>query len=145
MIPTAQITIEEWINRTPIGTFRTRSFLLCGTCLIFDGFDVQSMGYVAPTITSDWGLPKAALLWICFGPLDWCGADFAEMVESLLVHRCGCAGVNLCDCGPRDWGGQQIKCTTRKCDGTMKTLRLLLTQVIDYAGMYPPASLPLAE
>jgi len=59
--PADQIKIEEWINRSPIGTFRIRLFLLCAICLIFDGFDVQSMGYVAPAITSDWGLPKAAL------------------------------------------------------------------------------------
>lgn len=61
MTPADQIRIEEWINRTPIGAFRTQLFLLCTICLVFDGFDVQSMGYVAPAITSDWGLPKAAL------------------------------------------------------------------------------------
>jgi MFS transporter, AAHS family, 4-hydroxybenzoate transporter len=61
MTSTAQISIEEWVNRTPIGTFRRRLFLLCGICLVFDGFDVQSMGYVAPAIAADWGLSKAAL------------------------------------------------------------------------------------
>jgi MFS transporter, AAHS family, 4-hydroxybenzoate transporter len=61
MTPTVQIAIEDWVNRTPIGIFRSRLFLLCGICLVFDGFDVQSMGYVAPAIAADWGLSKATL------------------------------------------------------------------------------------
>jgi AAHS family 4-hydroxybenzoate transporter-like MFS transporter len=35
--------------------------LLCGTCLVVDGFDVQAMGFVAPAIIEDWHLARASL------------------------------------------------------------------------------------
>jgi AAHS family 4-hydroxybenzoate transporter-like MFS transporter len=38
-----------------------RVFLLCGICLLMDGFDVQVMGFVAPALTEDWGLARADL------------------------------------------------------------------------------------
>lgn len=36
-------------------------FLLCGICLVIDGFDVQAMGYVAPAIIQGWKLPNAQM------------------------------------------------------------------------------------
>jgi AAHS family 4-hydroxybenzoate transporter-like MFS transporter len=39
-------------------------FVLCAFGLLFDGFDVQAIGFVAPALTKDWGITKAAL-----GPL----------------------------------------------------------------------------
>ncbi len=34
--------------------------ILCGLCLIMDGFDVQAMGYVAPVILKEWHVPNAS-------------------------------------------------------------------------------------
>ncbi|WP_323121855.1 MFS transporter [Burkholderia alba] len=34
---------------------------LCGLCLVIDGFDAQAMGYVAPSVIAEWGVPKQAL------------------------------------------------------------------------------------
>src|SRR5215813_508959 len=36
-------------------------FILCGLCLIMDGFDVQSIGYVAPEIISEWKIPNVQM------------------------------------------------------------------------------------
>jgi AAHS family 4-hydroxybenzoate transporter-like MFS transporter len=38
--------------------------VLCAFGLLFDGFDVQAIGFVAPALIKDWGMTKAAL-----GPL----------------------------------------------------------------------------
>lgn len=38
--------------------------VLCAFGLLFDGYDVQSIGFVAPALIKDWGITKAAL-----GPL----------------------------------------------------------------------------
>lgn len=35
--------------------------VMCGLCLVLDGFDVQSIGYVAPAIIHAWGIPKSAM------------------------------------------------------------------------------------
>ena len=44
------------LNRHQIGVF-----ILCGLFLIMDGFDVQSMGYVAPAIITDWKIERETL------------------------------------------------------------------------------------
>src|SRR5688572_33396192 len=44
-----------------MSTAALRVFLLCGVCLLMDGFDVQVMGFVAPALTEDWGLARADL------------------------------------------------------------------------------------
>jgi AAHS family 4-hydroxybenzoate transporter-like MFS transporter len=35
--------------------------VLCGICLLLDGFDVQSIGFVAPAIAEEWSIQPAAL------------------------------------------------------------------------------------
>jgi len=44
--------------------FHLGIFVLCAFGLLFDGYDVQAIGFVAPALTRDWGITKAAL-----GPL----------------------------------------------------------------------------
>ncbi|MFM0504984.1 MFS transporter [Paraburkholderia caffeinilytica] len=39
--------------------FQIIALALCGLCVVMDGFDVQVIGYVAPTIIRDWGMAKA--------------------------------------------------------------------------------------
>jgi AAHS family 4-hydroxybenzoate transporter-like MFS transporter len=51
---------------------------MCGLCLIMDGFDVQAMGYVAPALLAEWGIPRAAL-----GPVF--GAALSGMLVGSLV------------------------------------------------------------
>ena len=52
------INIGELLGNSRIGPLQIRVFLLCMICLIMDGFDVQAMGYVAPAIVQDWGIPR---------------------------------------------------------------------------------------
>ncbi|WP_239690862.1 MFS transporter [Chromobacterium sphagni] len=57
----ASIEVGQWLNQRPLGRFQLRLLVLCGLCMILDGFDVQAMGYVAPALLEDWGVAKAAL------------------------------------------------------------------------------------
>ena len=41
-----------------LNAYQLGIFVLCGICLVIDGFDVQAMGYVAPAIIQDWQLAK---------------------------------------------------------------------------------------
>ncbi|MET3132408.1 AAHS family 4-hydroxybenzoate transporter-like MFS transporter [Oxalobacteraceae bacterium GrIS 1.11] len=72
------IDIPELINRSKISSFQVGTLVLCGLCVIMDGFDVQAMGYVAPAIIHDWGVGKAML-----GPVFGAGL-LGMLVGSLL-------------------------------------------------------------
>ena len=56
----SKINIGELLENSTIGPLQIRVFILCMICLIMDGFDVQAMGYVAPAIVEDWGIPRRA-------------------------------------------------------------------------------------
>ncbi|MBA5639452.1 MFS transporter [Duganella sp. LX20W] len=57
----SQIDIPALIDRNKVGGFQLRVLLLCGLCILMDGFDVQAMGYVAPAIIQEWHVTKASL------------------------------------------------------------------------------------
>jgi len=58
---TRAVNVSEIIDERPIGAFQVRVFLLCAAVLFVDGFDVQGITYVVPTITSEWGLVRGEL------------------------------------------------------------------------------------
>ena len=72
------LNISEKIDNSRFGAFQLGLCILCGLCLIMDGFDVQAMGYVAPAILKEWHVPNAQ-----FGPVFGAGL-FGILVGSLL-------------------------------------------------------------
>ncbi len=58
---TNKIDISRVIDGSKLGSFQIGVFVLCGLCLIMDGYDVQAMGYVAPALTRDWNIASSAL------------------------------------------------------------------------------------
>lgn len=72
------LNISEAIDKSRFGAFQIGLCILCGLCLIMDGFDVQAMGYVAPAILKEWHVPNAQ-----FGPVFGAGL-FGILVGSLL-------------------------------------------------------------
>jgi MFS transporter, AAHS family, 4-hydroxybenzoate transporter len=55
------IDISDVLDRSKISSFQIGIFVLCGLCLIMDGFDVQALGYLAPAIIQDWHIPLAQM------------------------------------------------------------------------------------
>lgn len=55
------LDVAQAIDHARPGRFQFGLLFMCGLCLILDGFDVQSMGYVAPAIIRDWGIERASL------------------------------------------------------------------------------------
>ncbi len=74
----AQVNVSDVVGDSSFGTFQLGLCILCGLCLIMDGFDVQAMGYVAPAILKEWHVPNAQ-----FGPVFGAGL-FGILVGSLL-------------------------------------------------------------
>ena len=72
------LNVSEAIDNSRFGSFQLGLCILCGLCLIMDGFDVQAMGYVAPAILQEWHIPNSQ-----FGPVFGAGL-FGILVGSLL-------------------------------------------------------------
>jgi MFS transporter, AAHS family, 4-hydroxybenzoate transporter len=56
-----RIEVVKYIDESPIGAFQWGVMILCGLCMVLDGFDVQAMGYVAPALLQAWNVDKASL------------------------------------------------------------------------------------
>jgi len=48
-----RVNVSDVIDRSRIGGFQLWIFILCGACLMMDGFDVQAIGYVGPVIKQE--------------------------------------------------------------------------------------------
>jgi AAHS family 4-hydroxybenzoate transporter-like MFS transporter len=61
MASPAKVNVAELIDNSRLGPFQIGIFILCGLCLMMDGFDVQAMGYVAPEIIREWKVAPAVM------------------------------------------------------------------------------------
>jgi AAHS family 4-hydroxybenzoate transporter-like MFS transporter len=63
MSQTSQVPIgvQAFVDAQPLNRYHWLVFGLCALCLIFDGFDAQAMGYVAPALRESLGLPATSL------------------------------------------------------------------------------------
>jgi len=73
----AQVNVAELIDQSRLRPLQILVLVLCGLCMIIDGFDVQAMGYVAPALIKEWNVAKPAL-----GPIFGAGL-FGIMIGSL--------------------------------------------------------------
>jgi AAHS family 4-hydroxybenzoate transporter-like MFS transporter len=55
-----KIDISEVIDSRRLSSFQIGLFILCGVCLMLDGFDVQAMGYAGPALKPEWHISDPA-------------------------------------------------------------------------------------
>ncbi|CAB3686261.1 3-hydroxybenzoate transporter MhbT [Paraburkholderia phenoliruptrix] len=72
------IDVAATIDAQPVGAFQKRLMVLIALCVVIDGFDVQSMGFVAPALISSWHVSRAAM-----GPVF--GASLVGMLIGALT------------------------------------------------------------
>lgn len=81
------VNVTDAVDGAPFGRLHWRVFTLCLACLVMDGFDVQALGYAAPSILGEWRVPNAAL-----GPV-FAAANFGVLLGalacSMLADRIG--------------------------------------------------------
>lgn len=89
MSTAAKLNVSDVIDRSRIGGFQVLLFVLCAMSLIMDGFDVQAMGYVAPEIIGEFGIPGGQIATIIsaglFGILV--GSLFFTMLADKIGRR----------------------------------------------------------
>jgi MFS transporter, AAHS family, 4-hydroxybenzoate transporter len=61
MATPAKVNIADIVDSSKIGSFHVAIGVLCGMCLMIDGFDVQAMGYAAPALIKDWSIGASAM------------------------------------------------------------------------------------
>ncbi|MBC2637580.1 MULTISPECIES: MFS transporter [unclassified Rhodococcus (in: high G+C Gram-positive bacteria)] len=60
MKPPLRVDVEAVVDGAPFSRLQKRTLAICIAIAILDGFDVQSIGFAAPAIAKDWGLPVSA-------------------------------------------------------------------------------------
>jgi len=86
-VAAVRINPADILENSPIGSLQIRVFVLCMICLIMDGFDVQALGYAAPPIVREFGLPPSALGSV-FSAANF-GVLIGSLVFSALADRVG--------------------------------------------------------
>lgn len=87
MNPPAKVNINTLVDNSRLGLFQWGVFILCGLCLIMDGFDLQAIGFVAPALIRDWKIPSASM-----GPVfsaALIGVLIGSLFFSMLADRIG--------------------------------------------------------
>lgn len=87
MNTTARVNIAQAIDESKLSSYQIGIFILCGICLIVDGFDVQAMGYVAPALIQDWKLQNVMMAPVFSAALV--GVLIGSFVFSMLADRIG--------------------------------------------------------
>jgi AAHS family 4-hydroxybenzoate transporter-like MFS transporter len=72
------LSVSEMIDERPLSSFQISIILLCGLVLVLDGFNSQSIGFLAPPISESLGIPLKT-----FGPI------FASGLFGLMVGALG--------------------------------------------------------
>src|SRR5476649_844208 len=85
--PQRVVDVSALIDSVPVSAFQRWVMVLVGCVVVVDGFDVQAMGFVAPSIIKAWSINKAAL-----GPVFGAGLFgmlFGSLALSVLADRIG--------------------------------------------------------
>lgn len=99
------IDVQEFLNAHRFSSFQWLIFALCFFIVLLDGFDTAAIGYIAPSLVTEWGLSKPALAPVlsaalfglaagalCAGPLaDRFGRKIV-LVNSVLLFGLACFG-----------------------------------------------------
>jgi AAHS family 4-hydroxybenzoate transporter-like MFS transporter len=81
------IDIQTFLNEHPFSPFQWLIFALCFCIVLLDGFDTAAIGYIAPSLITEWGVERLALAPVLSAALF--GLAFGALSAGPLADRCG--------------------------------------------------------
>src|ERR1700689_137107 len=71
------VNVQTFINDHPFSPFQWLIFAMCFVIVLLDGFDTAAIGFIAPSLLTEWKIdrsvlapaPSAALFGLAFGAL----------------------------------------------------------------------------
>lgn len=82
-----RVNIAALIDASRLGALQWGVFILCGLCLMMDGFDLQAIGFVAPALVRDWKIPSSSMGVVFSAALV--GVLIGSLLFSMLADRIG--------------------------------------------------------
>ena len=89
-----QVDVAEFIAARGVGRYQVLIFLLCVAVIVFDGYDTQAIGYVAPYMLRELHLTRASL-----GPIfsaALIGSGLGSLVTGPIADRIGRKPLMIC-------------------------------------------------
>ena len=81
------VDVAEVIDSAPYFGWSLAITILTILIMLVDGYDLQTMAFVAPAIVADWGIARADLIWVLNGSLI--GMAVGSVVLDRLADRFG--------------------------------------------------------
>src|SRR6187399_2086691 len=87
MADSRTVDVQTFLNEHPFSGFQWTIFALCFCIVLLDGFDTAAIGYIAPSLTTEWGVERPALAPVLSAALF--GLAFGALSAGPLADRFG--------------------------------------------------------
>src|SRR6476661_1951174 len=81
------VDIQAFLNKHRFSGYQWLIFALCFFVVLLDGFDTAAIGYIAPSLLTEWGLARPALAPVLSAALF--GLAFGALSSGPLADRFG--------------------------------------------------------
>jgi len=81
------IDVQTFLNEHPFSAYQWTIFALCFSIVLLDGFDTAAIGYIAPSLITEWGVERPALAPVLSAALF--GLAFGALSAGPLADRFG--------------------------------------------------------
>ena len=81
------IDVQMFLNEHPFSAYQWTIFALCFSIVLLDGFDTAAIGYIAPSLITEWGVERPALAPVLSAALF--GLAFGALSAGPLADRFG--------------------------------------------------------
>ena len=87
----AATDVQRFLNKNAFSLYQLLIFILCFLIVLMDGFDTAAIGFIAPSLITEWGIEKSALFPVLSAALF--GLAFGALTAGPLADRFGRKGV----------------------------------------------------
>src|SRR5215207_5173020 len=81
------VDVQTFLNEHPFSGYQWTIFALCFSIVLLDGFDTAAIGYIAPSLITEWGVERPALAPVLSAALF--GLAFGALSAGPLADRFG--------------------------------------------------------